>query len=115
MHELSLAEELVARCTELAGGRQVLEVHARANFGLDKEEFSEAFPLAAAGGPLKGAVLELELVPARLDCPCGWAGQLPYDFVAGHIGICPGCGRAAELSGGLEVVGLRYAGADGTA
>lgn len=134
MHELSLAEELVARCAELAGGRRVVQVRARASFGVDEQELSEAFLLAAAGGTgggggaggaaagaggalegaaggaLAGAVLELQLVPARLECPCGWAGELPDDYVVGHIGVCPGCGRAAELPGGLEVVGLRFAG-----
>ena len=113
MHELSLAEELVARCAERAGGRQVVEVRARASTGVDCEELSAAFPIAAsgvAGGVLEGAALEFEIVPARLSCPCGWAGELPADNVAGHIGVCPDCGRAGELSGGLDLLGLRFAG-----
>ena len=113
MHELSLAEELVVRCAERAGGRHVVGVRARASTGVDCEELSAAFPVAAvgvAGGVLEGATLEFEIVPARLGCPCGWAGELPADNVAGHIGICADCGRAGELSGGLELLGLRFAG-----
>ena len=113
MHELSLAEELVSRCVERAGGRRVVEVRARASTGVDCEELSAAFPIAAAGvaeGVLEGAALDLEVVPARLVCPCGWAGELPDDNVAGHIGICPECGQAGEVASGLELLGLRFAG-----
>jgi Zn finger protein HypA/HybF involved in hydrogenase expression len=113
LHELSLAEELVARCAERAGGRQVVEVRARASTGVDSVELLAAFPVAAAGaagGVLEGASLDLEVVPARLTCPCGWTGELPTDNVAGHIGICPDCGRAGEASGGLDLLGLRFAG-----
>lgn len=112
MHELSLAEDLVARCAELSAGRRVLLVRARCSAGTDPEELAAVFPVAArqqGGGELADAALDLEVVPARLQCPCGWAGELPEDNLAGHIGVCPGCGQPTELAGGLELLGLRFA------
>ena len=113
MHELSLAEDLVAKCAERSGGRRVLAVRVRCNAGVDAEELSAAFAVAAkqyAGRELEDATLELGVVPAHLKCSCGWGGELPEDSIAGHIGICPGCGHPTELSSGLELVGLRFAG-----
>jgi Zn finger protein HypA/HybF involved in hydrogenase expression len=113
LHELSLAEGLVAKCAELCRGRRVLAVRARCSAGIDAEELAAVFPVAAKqypGGELENATFDLEVVPAHLECSCGWAGELPGDNVAGHIGICPGCGRPTELSGGLELLGLGYAG-----
>lgn len=117
MHELSLAEGLVARCAELSRGRRVSSVRARCGAGIDAEELAAVFPVAAeqyASRDLENATLDLEVVPAYLECPCGWAGELPMDNVAGHIGVCPSCGQPTELPGGLELLGLRYAGEPGT-
>jgi Zn finger protein HypA/HybF involved in hydrogenase expression len=113
VHELSLAEDLVAKCAERAGGRRVLTVRVRCSAGVDAEELSVVFPVAAkqyAGSELEHAALELDVVPTHLGCSCGWAGELPEDNIAGHVGICPGCGHPTELSSGLELVGLRFAG-----
>jgi hydrogenase nickel incorporation protein HypA/HybF len=115
VHELSLAKELVRRSAELAEGRRVDVVLVRCSAAVDSEELLGVFPMAAAGtAELEGAVLELEAVPARIQCPCGFSGELDADHVVGHIVICPDCGRAAELSRGLELMGLRFAGAPTT-
>lgn len=117
MHELSLAEDLAACCAEKARGRRVMLVRARCGAGVDTEELAIGFWLAAAGLPgegaseaLESASLELEAVPPRIECPCGFSGELDADRVVGHIGVCPRCGRAGGLAGGLELVGLRFAG-----
>jgi hypothetical protein len=88
--------------------------------GVDAEELGVGFWLAAARLPregaaeaLEGASLELEPVPACLACPCGFAGEVGLDDVAGHIGVCPECGRAGELAGRVELVGLRFTGGGG--
>jgi len=113
LHELSLAEGLVAKCAELSQGRRVTAVRARCSIGVDAEELAAVLPVAAkqyGGEELEDATFELQVVPAHLECPCGWSGELPVDHVAGHIGICPTCGRPTELPGGLELLGLLYAG-----
>ncbi len=83
MHELSLAEELVARCAQLAGGRSVTAVRARCSSAVDCEKLLAAFSLATtATDGLQTATLELEPVPARIDCLCGFTGYLgPEDVV----------------------------------
>ena len=111
MHELSLAQELARRSAEMAEGRRVSVVQARCSAGVDREELASVFPVAVAGtAELEGAALQLEGVAARLECSCGFAGDLAADQVFGHIGLCPGCGCPGELSGGLELVGLLFAG-----
>jgi len=118
MHELSLVEEMVSKCLALAHGRTVLEVRARCSDGIDAAEVSESFSFlvagqGSAGGDtcLTGARLALETVPAVLRCACGFNGELPHDNVAGHLGICPECGHVSEQGGGLEVLGISFAGA----
>lgn len=113
MHELSLAEELAARCAELAGARRVVAVKLRCGAGVDQEELAAAFALVAASPlvpALMGAALEVEGAAPTLSCQCGYSGQLGAEQVAGHVGVCPGCGRPAELDGGVELVSVRLAG-----
>ncbi len=116
MHELSVVEELVAKCRRLARGRRVMRVWARCPEGMDTDELVECFDyvvaqLSQAGeGAFEGAGLRLETVPARIRCACGFEGRLVPEDIAGHMGICPGCGRVSELSlPPLELLGLSFA------
>jgi Zn finger protein HypA/HybF involved in hydrogenase expression len=116
VHELSLVEELVAQCRAAAGGRRALVVWARCPAATDAEEVDECFgylaeQLAAAGDPsLQGAVLRLETVASHIRCGCGYEGDLDDGQVAGHMGVCPSCGRAGELDQPpLELMGMSFA------
>jgi Zn finger protein HypA/HybF involved in hydrogenase expression len=116
VHELSLAEELVATCRGHAGGRTVRAVRVRCPASLDTEELCESFAFAAnrlaasASDPcLVVAELKVEPVPVHLACPCGYEGLLADDHVAGHISICPRCGHVGEVTDSLELVSMSFA------
>jgi Zn finger protein HypA/HybF involved in hydrogenase expression len=110
MHELSLVSELVAECERRAHGREVAAVRVRCPAGIDAEEIAECFVHLTAGGALQGAALEIEAVPQVLRCGCGFAGELGPDDCAGHVAICPSCGRVQEAPGALELVAVTGAG-----
>jgi len=113
MHELSLVEDLVSKCSALAAGRMVVEVRARCASGIDPAELSDAFTLMRqSAGPygdpcLNRAELKLEPLPVELRCGCGFAGQLSEDHMAGHMSVCPRCGQVGEVETGLELVGIK--------
>ena len=115
MHEASLAEELVNKCATLAQGRPVLVVAVRCPPGMGSSELSDSFAILAAQPAesgddcLRQARLRLEEVPAVMRCRCGFHGELGPDDIAGHIGICPECGSAGELGGGLELMAMTFA------
>lgn len=117
MHELSLAEDLAERCCTEAHGRRVLEIWARCPESIDQAELQECFDFVvgrfvmAGKTNLAGAALALQGQPMVLECQCGYGGHLDADHVAGHISICPICGRVGEVPGSVELVGLIY---DGT-
>ena len=114
MHELSLVSDFVRRCCELAEGRPVAEVIARCPSGIDVEEVVDGFSFLTSGtgspahAVLAGARLEVQSVAARLQCGCGFDGVLRDDDVAGHISVCPSCGRVSELPNRLELVSLTF-------
>jgi Zn finger protein HypA/HybF involved in hydrogenase expression len=114
VHEVSLAEELVNECATLAQGRPVLVVAVRCPPGVGSSELSDSFALLAAqlaesgNACLRQARLRLQEVPAVMRCRCGFEGELGPGDIAGHIGVCPECGCAGELDGGLELMALTF-------
>jgi Zn finger protein HypA/HybF involved in hydrogenase expression len=116
MHELSLAEELVARCRALSEGRQALEVWVRCPASVDAAELVEGFGYLVhershepGADAIAGAELKVETVPVRIRCPCGFSGELGPDDCAGHMSICPSCGRTGELEQGVDLLAISYA------
>lgn len=115
MHELSLVDELVAVCRERAQGRPIRQVRVRCPASVGAEELRAGFALAAkevAGAVgdrcLAGAELRLQLVPVQLRCPCGFEGQLSEEYLAGHMTVCPQCGRVADADDGLDLVSISF-------
>jgi Zn finger protein HypA/HybF involved in hydrogenase expression len=114
VHELSLVEGLVDRCRVLGEGRTVLEVWVNRPEGTDLEEVRDGFAMLAGeladqgDACLRGARLSLRTVPVRLHCPCGFAGELSRDEVAGHMGVCPRCSSVVEAGTGLELEGMSH-------
>jgi Zn finger protein HypA/HybF involved in hydrogenase expression len=108
MHELSLVTELVAECVRRAGGRQVGAVQVRCPDGVDADELTEAFNHLTARGELAGAVLEIESVRQVLTCGCGFSGEVDPEQCAGHMVICPACGRVHEAPDALELIAVRF-------
>ena len=92
MHELSLSSAIVNTVVKHADGRQVTAVHMRIGalrqVVPDTLEFYWGF--VAQGTVCAGAVLEQELIPARLRCaPCEREWELDVPAFR-----CPTCGGA---------------------
>jgi len=107
VHELSLAEELVAECCRLAGGRRALSVRVGCPPTVDRAELEEGFYSLVPGSALEGANLEVQEAPCELSCPCGFVGQVGPEQLAGHFAICPQCAQARPVPGGVELLALR--------
>jgi hydrogenase nickel incorporation protein HypA/HybF len=103
MHELALADAVVAIAARHAGERRVVRVELRVGalrqVVPDALEF--AFGLVAEGTPVEGAELVMEFVPAAGRCRgCGTQSVLPAFPL-----LCPGCGSAdLELTQGEELL-----------
>jgi hydrogenase nickel incorporation protein HypA/HybF len=100
MHELSIAESVVAIATRHAAGRRVHRVEFRVGHlrQVVPSALEFAFELVTKETPLEGAVLEIEDVPAEGVCrscgarsvmpefplTCGRCGSLDVQVVAGE-------------------------------
>jgi Zn finger protein HypA/HybF involved in hydrogenase expression len=120
VHELSLVDELITECTRRAAGRAVAEVRVRCAEGTDTDEMVDAFaflvphcPEVNGVNPMAGARLVLSTVPARGECKCGFAGEVPSEAVAGHMFVCPDCGCVGDQRGVVELFELIFLAAAG--
>jgi hydrogenase nickel incorporation protein HypA/HybF len=103
MHELSLAESIVAIASEHAAGRQVIRVELKAGRlrQVVPSALVFAFALVAKGTPLEGAELAIEEVGVVGQCSaCGEETALEaFPFA------CGGCGGLdLELLRGEELL-----------
>jgi hydrogenase nickel incorporation protein HypA/HybF len=90
MHELALAEAIVAIAEEHAGGRPVAKVELKIGHlrQVVPSALTFAFELVTQGTSIEGAELEIEHLPARVACRSCKADsrlvELPF--------ACPSCG-----------------------
>jgi len=103
MHELSIAEALVAIAARHAGDRRVHRVEVKVGHlrQVVPAALDFAFSLVAEGTPVAGAELVLEEVPAGGRCrDCGTEAELP-----GLPLTCPRCGGLdLEVTAGEELL-----------
>jgi hydrogenase nickel incorporation protein HypA/HybF len=103
MHELSIAEAVVAIALDHAAGRRVVKVELKVGHlrQVVPSALEFAFALVAEGTPLDGAELEIEEVPAAGRCRrCGTETVL-----AAFPLLCAGCGSAdLEVLRGEELL-----------
>ena len=103
MHELSIADALVAIAARHAGERRVVRVEVRLGHlrQVVPQALEFAFGLVAEGTPVEGAELVMEIVPAAGICrACGTQAELP-----GFPLLCAACGSAdLELTQGEELL-----------
>jgi hydrogenase nickel incorporation protein HypA/HybF len=103
MHELSLAESVVAIARRHAAGRPVARVELKVGYlrQVVPSALEFAFELLAQGTELEGAELALEEVPAAGRCRgCGTESELP-----GFPLACSACGGLdLELVRGEELL-----------
>lgn len=104
MHELAIAKGIIDIVNSEAkdkGFQRVLEIGLRVGeySGIVPECIREFFPIAAAGSPAEGAVLEIQTIPARFRCPdCGYEGGIDR-----REACCPRCrSQAVRMTAGRE-------------
>ena len=115
MHEYSLMQNVIESVTQDLKRRGVtspglvkemvlrvgaLDIHS-------EESFKQAFEVIKRGTILDKTHLELEIVPARIECPkCGFKGDAGED-VDGHdsspVAECPRCGHVSMVQGGRGI------------
>ena len=102
MHELSLADAVVAIARDHARGRRVSAVDVRIGQlrQVVPDALAFAFELVAAGTEVEGAALEVEHVPVRVRCArCNAESEAPEFPLA-----CEGCGSVdVEVVAGEEL------------
>ncbi|MCO5990305.1 hydrogenase maturation nickel metallochaperone HypA [Actinoallomurus spadix] len=102
MHELGMAEALLAAVERGADGRPVRRVRVRAGvlLRIDEAALVQAFAVAAAGTVADGADLEVIVDPVRLSC-----GRCERTTTSdGLLAACPACGATdLRIEGGDEL------------
>ena len=99
MHELSIADAIVAIACEHAGGRRVTKVEVKVGHlrQVVPSALEFAFELVSEGTVVEGAELRIEAVPAQIRCrscaeksrveefpfACGRCGDLDVEVEAG--------------------------------
>lgn len=107
MHEVSIAQAIVAAVTDAVDGAAVesVEVRVGALSGVVASALQFAWDVVTVQTPLAGSVLVVQSVPTTVYCPSCQA------VVAPQVGfLCPGCGElSGELRSGreLEVLSAR--------
>jgi hydrogenase nickel incorporation protein HypA/HybF len=103
MHELSIADAVVAIASRHAEGRKVTRVDLRVGHlrQVVPDSLLFAFELVSAGTELEGAELVIEEVPAQVSCnACG--AEMELTAFPAH---CTECGALdVEVSGGDELL-----------
>jgi hydrogenase nickel incorporation protein HypA/HybF len=106
MHELSVCQALVEQLVGLArehGASRVERVELRVGplAGIEPALLETAYPIAAAGTPAEGAVLELTLTTALVRCrACGFEGEAAPNRL-----VCARCGDfRTDLASGDELL-----------
>ncbi|MGH8868587.1 MAG: hydrogenase maturation nickel metallochaperone HypA [Actinomycetes bacterium] len=104
MHEIGIAEPIVATVRDRAAGRPVSVVRVRAGaiHRIVEDSLQAAWEIVAAGTEAEGAAVELVTLPVRCTCrACGAEAESPTDPVT----VCPSCGGTAmDLTGGDELL-----------
>ena len=92
MHELSIADAIVATATRHADGRRVARVEVKIGHlrQVVASALELAFELVAEGTPVEGAELEVEEIPARVACRECAAESRASEFPL----VCGSCGSA---------------------
>lgn len=110
MHELAIADRLLDRAlaaAEEAEAPHVETLHLELGTAthLVPEQVRFCIQAVAENTPAEDADVQIEQVPARGECDCGWAGELRSlaDTVAGAPDRrCPDCGTSVSVTAGRE-------------
>lgn len=102
MHELGITRNIVAICSENAGGRRVSRITVEVGklSAVVPRALEFCFDIAAAGTPVQGARLEIVEIAGRGRCrECG--AETALESMVFRCG--GGCGGAVEVLAGEEL------------
>jgi hydrogenase nickel incorporation protein HypA/HybF len=102
MHELSIADAVVATACKHADGKRVVRVELKVGHlrQVVPSALEFAFELVAHGTPVEGAELEIEVVPVRVACRVCAAESDATEFPL----ACASCGsRNVDVVAGEEL------------
>lgn len=110
MHELAIADRLLDRALAAAAEAEATRVETlHLELGtathLVPEQVRFCIRAVAEDTPAEDADVQIEQVPARGECDCGWAGELRSlaETVAGAPDRrCPDCGTSVSVTAGRE-------------
>lgn len=104
MHELAITKgviDIVNAEAKDKGFERVLEISLKVGefSGIVPQCLREFFPIAAAGSPAEGAILDIRTIPASFKClDCGYEGAADRKNAC-----CPGCrSTAIKMTAGRE-------------
>ncbi|MEI7826314.1 MAG: hydrogenase maturation nickel metallochaperone HypA [Euryarchaeota archaeon] len=103
MHEFGIATEIVNVVKETVASQPVKRlISVTVEVGqlaiVNPEQLKFCFEIITEGGPLEGAEMNVETIPAVAKCKCGFEGALgDEDYV------CPKCGGMYELLSGRDI------------
>ena len=116
MHEYSLMERLIEEVTENLNSKGINQPGSVSEIALrlgvlelhSEESFRQAFTMITKGTLLEGAKLDLEIIPARIQCTqCGYKGPIGVGEADCHdpspVVECPKCGVVCSVQGGRGV------------
>ncbi len=106
MHELSVCQALIEQVVGIARAHNATAVERvllriGPLSGVEPALLMTAYPIAAAGTPAEGAVLEIEQAAVTVRCrACGHEGEVPANRL-----LCPACGDYhTEMLSGDELL-----------
>ncbi len=110
MHELSVAEALIDRAAETAAAHDAERVDAMtvalgAATHVNPDQLRFCLETVTEGTVAAGAAVDIETVPPRAACDCGWEGEPPsFEGTAAVVPTarCPECGTRTEFVRGKE-------------
>ena len=113
MHEFSVMSEIVKAVIDETSKRNALKVESvTIEIGeytmLGQEQLRFAFDVLSKDTLLEGAELDLQTLPGKVECACGFSGEVPPANDAPHKGVpmleCPKCGGVGSVVGGRECI-----------
>ena len=101
MHEFGVTETIVRRLLHQLDRddvAKVVKVTFRRSSAFSEEVLRQTFDVLSAGTPLAGAELVIQVAVLNVDCACGNGHTVNSEDLAGHMFICPDCGRISEIA-----------------
>ncbi|MDZ7804254.1 hydrogenase maturation nickel metallochaperone HypA [Thiohalophilus sp.] len=93
MHELSICQSMLSQIEAVARDNRASAVHrVKVQIGplsgVEPQLLQQAFPIAVAGSIARDAILDIELLPIRIECQqCGGESEATANkLICGHCG-----------------------------